>query len=236
MVSWFFCRLLTFFFVTFKLFFSRLLFATFQSGSTHPLINSLKVSDFQVFASFLFLLFPLLLLLLLLLLFLLLSSCCCSCSFFSAAADRLSVKLSDEGFPVRAHTSNLFASTTWHLKISTLLLLWHFSCMKIGIWKYQHFFLGVIFQKIGFLCGRRISYSAVYNDLHILWENQIYETTTLFTGKGNISGYFTTALKNMVNKKEFTTAPKKHHNIAKQRLWLVGSPTSLYIYIKCLFC
>ena len=146
MVSWFFCCLFTFFFVTFKLFFSRLLFATFQSGSTHPLINSLKVSDFQVFASFLFLLFPLLLLLLLL--FLLLSSCCCcSCSFFSAAADRLSVKLSDEGFPVRAHTSNLFASTTWHLKISTLLLLWHFFVNENWHLKKSTIFLGCNFSE-----------------------------------------------------------------------------------------
>ena len=80
---------------------------------------------------------------------------------------------------------------TWiFFEIYTLL---HPKISQFGISKYEHFFPCYLVQffilKIGRLCGRRISYNAVYNDLHILWENQIYETSTLFTEKENVSSY-----------------------------------------------
>ena len=55
----------------------------------------------------------------------------------------------------------------------------------LGIWKYQKIrsWANFSFWKIALVWGRGISYDAVYNDLHILWEKQIYETSRLFTGE-----------------------------------------------------
>ena len=106
----------------------------------------------------------------------------------------------------------------------------------LGIWKYQHFstnvkkkncgnvntFAYIVFpadvfnecskRKLG-EWGRRISYNAVYNDLHILWENQIYETSTLFTEKENVSGYLnaqkTLSLKKCTSAEEIMVLPTK---------------------------
>ena len=156
-----------------------LAFFLLQFPLPHPLINSLKVLDFQVFAS------------------------TSSFSFFFSHWCWPSLS---ETFGWRFSNHSTYQQPLFHhlasenintfpcftdifnecskiqivpVEMSTLLLINVFP---------REFFNECSKRKLG-EWGRRISYNAVYNDLHILWENQIYETSTLFTEKENVSSY-----------------------------------------------
>lgn len=76
-----------------------------------------------------------------------------------------SVKLSNEASPIRAHSSS-HTYNNWHLKNNNNF-----------VWVQPLLFSKNVHKKKIGRVGGRISYNAVYNDLHILWEKQIYERT-----------------------------------------------------------
>ena len=159
MVTWLLCCLLSL--SSFSLLMSFFQCSNFSLSSfclpkfqcaAHPLINSVKVSDFQFCFFFHFFSF---------------SQCC---YWPTHSQWKFWTKIFQSEHKPAAVTSP-----------------------PLGIWKYQKIcsWANLPFWKIARVWGRGISYDAVYNDLHILWEKQIYETSRLFTEKESISGYFT---------------------------------------------
>ena len=142
------------------------------------------------------------------------------------------MKLSDEGFPITAHTSSHF-STTWHLKISTLFLVLQTFSMnvqkyKLCRWKCQHFCLLMCSHENFSMNVPKENWGSEEEEYHIMR----FTTISIFYEKTKFMKQAHFSLRKKMY--QVTSMPQKlcHHKNAGvlKRLWYYQ------LQMRCLSC